>query len=483
MDFVNCPLNYDHIVLKISQQISFEDMKNLSLVSKGWLQATSSFFEDQYLNLFLENVEKLAVFQTARTRYKNFKITVDYSSFNRVLEYLIQFLKCIQCQVKTERRDFMIDEIYLKQVTLNEKSFSLLNQLERLNSFRIEECSFKKINSELNLDLKKLVIQFYCNNMKPEILRKIVSSTLRSLTFHTRDVMQYSEILTDPNVFVDLNELVSRNTCIDDETLEKIGQNNRLLKKVSFSKYFKVPQIQVLSQHCPNLEYIKFSDYNGINESVMNTLKNMKLVDLKIHKEETVNWMSETELFQVSSLQLYHGIYNFFDHSKISKMFQNIKYLTDLYIDFGTVRSPLIFSTISKTLKNLKFLQFYGFCIYDDEVIPEEALDISPFMNLEDLNLVASKVPEQLLCRIRAPVLKDFTIFGKITNTALLHFSTNSTLIESIYASIALNVTDEAIRQIVHSLKNLEKITLNSKDMTTQCVGILLEDSINGNLF
>lgn len=482
MEFLNSPINYDHIVSKISRRLSFEDMKSLSLVSKGWLVATSFFFEDNYLNVFRENAEKLAVLETSRITYRNFKINVDYSSFNQVLEFLTQWLEHVRSSLTSERRDnFMIEEIYLNQVTLNDRSFELLNQLGRLNSLRFDECSFKNINRNLDLSHTKLVIKFYCNNMKPDIFRKVVSSTLRSLTFHTRDVMQYSETLIDPNVIVNLQELVSRNTCIDNEVLETICQNNRSLKNISLSKYFKTPQIEVLSENCPNLEFIKFSDYNGINNSVMNTLTTLKEVDLKVHKEETVKWLSETEFPQVSSLQLYHGIYNFFDDNLVFKMFQNIKNLTNLYIDFGSLRSSSIFSKISKTLTNLKFLQFYGFTIYDDEVMSEEALDIQPFRSLEDLHLVASKLPESLLCRIRAPVLKDFSIFGKITNAALLNLAVNSPKIESIYASIALHVTEDGIRQIVHSLKNLKKFTLNSKDMTTQCVQIWLDESINSS--
>lgn len=480
MDFLNNPINYDHIVSRISEKISFKDMKNLSLVSKGWLVGTSSFFEENYFNIFLGNVEKLAALETSRTRYKNFKINVDYYSFNKVLEFLTQWINCVR-SVNAERRDFVIEEIYLKQVTLNNRSFELLNEFEKLNSLALDECSFKKINSDLNLNITKLFIQFYCNDMKPEIFSKIVSKTLKSLTFHTRDLVQYYETLTDANIFMNLNELITRNTAIEDEVLKKICLNNQFLNKISFSRYFKTPQVEMLAEKCPNLEYIKFSDYNGINGTVMSTLKNLKEVDLKIHKEDTVNWMSETELPQVSSLQLYHGIYNFFDDNLVFKMFTNIKNLTNLYIDFGSLRSSTILSTISKTLKNLKFLQFYGFTIYDDEVIPEEALNIQPLRSLEDLHLLASKVPESLLCRIRAPVLKDFSIFGKITNAALLHFAESSPLIESIYASIALNVSDDCIREIVHNLKNLKKFTLNSKDMTTQCVQVWLDDSINSN--
>lgn len=480
MDFKNFPNNYDHIVSKISKQISFKDMKNLSLVSKGWLLATTSFFEQHYFNLVINKAEELASFRTVRVTYKNFKITVDYSSINPILELLVQWIARLRAAMETERRKFMIEEIYLKQVTLNDKSFTLLNQLKRLNSLRIEECNFKKINTVLNLNITKVVIQFYCNDLKPEIFDKIISKTVRSLTFNVRDVTQYSGTLTNGELLSNLEVLISRNSCIDDNILEEICQNNKFLRKITHSKYFKIPQAEVLTHHCPNLEYIKFSDYNGINRKVMDTLESLKEIGLKIHKEETVNWMSETGLPQVTSLQLYHGIYNFFDDCKMMKMFSNLKNITDLYIDFGSLKSPTIFSILSKTLQNLKFLQFYGFSIYDDEVIPEEALDIQPFQSLEELNLVASKVPESLLCRIQAPILKDFSIFGKITNKALLHFAAESPLIESIYASIALNVNDESIRKIVHSLKNLKKFTLNSKDMTTHCVGILLEDSING---
>lgn len=447
-------LSYYPTIVSLCDKLSFQELKSLSLVSKGWYEAT---------NLFI------------------------------VRRTVIKFHKCHPCEIEFSRNynDVIIynsdlndvDEKLPENLVALEISFCRiddfkpLHKLKKLKSLAIHFPQLFEPSSIMDLVLGLQSLEVSTSETDLSIYQELIraNGSIRSLTlcFTTVDEDLYEGEFNDflRNIHLPKLEHVSLYSCSYlnlSDGLKDFCQNHSDLKVCSLTNLKILDDtITILQKNCKKLEQIKLEkclELTGVTLKVLKLMKELKHLDLArtsfpVKDLERFNPRQlETFTFCFAETARIDGFFTVHLKSMLQSMYNmRVLDLSGLKSDYGVALDFKILPFIAEqmpSLVDLNLKQISDVC----HGIGDFKEDLM-FKNLEKLNISYTKLTDQLLCLITAPKLRILHMdYSYIESRGVLHIVNKSPLIEQLFLPSSCNIGDEDVIYIAGNLSHLRKL-------------------------
>lgn len=409
------------VIVSLCEKLSFQELKSLSLTSKGWWEATDSFMiKRALLNMNkpcgIEFFRKYKFVRISKVDLKDVIVRIPDSTEEINLETsgidsFKQFLKFKRL------KNLTVDNFSLPQVTptpteltlglqslranATEKSVSLLQTLIGANS-SMESLSLEF--STYNYGLYKKDFKVFIKNIH---LPKLLTFSITGFYFDFKD---------------ELIEFFEKHKDLKDCSLNGLEVNTQVVKS--------------LRRNCRNLERLSLETCVGL-EPTQNTSNELKLMTKLKHLDLSYTSFTVADLEKLHSrqLQTFKMAFIWVTTPQAKSILQSMRYLRVLDIsqcqgDLDSSILPYIAETMPQ-LVDLTLRELELCCNGSNKQ------SYAKFERLEKLEMSCS---ESTFCSLRAPRLRIFT-------------SNNS------------DIGSNGIRLIVDSSPLLEELTLNNYEI------------------
>lgn len=467
-------LNFYPTIVSLFDKLSFQELKSLSLVSKGWYEATNYFIARRTVIKW----EKYHPCEIEFTRHYN-DVKVCSIGFNDVVEKLPKNLVALDtslCRIE---------------------DFKPLQKFKKLKSLAMHFVNFAEPSSLMDLVLGLESLEVTTRETELSIYQQLIraNGSIRnlSLCFSTDYEDLYEGEFNDflRNIHLPNLQQISLYTCGNlniGACLKEFFQNHSGLKACSLIN-FKISDdtIKVLRKSCDNLEQVKLYKCPELTGATLNELKLM--TGLKhLHLGSTNLPVKDLEKFNPRELETFKLCFSetapidglLTVHIKsIFQSMRNMRVLdlSGLKSDYGNVALDFnILPFIAEQMPNLVDLnlnQLSDVC----HGIGDFKEDLK-FKHLEKLDLSYTDLTDQLLCLINAPKLKILHMnYSYIDITGLHHITKKSPLIEQLFLQSSYRLGDEHVIYIADNLPYLRKLNVEFCRISEQSYKKLLNET------
>lgn len=475
MDFINYPTRYHDVVSILCGYLEYTQLKSLSLVSREWFEATTSFFVERSTLILKDEGNEYDVNNSSRV-HRNFKYynfcNSEYDSLD--INSLLTWYKAI----KLEYKNYYIKKLKICGFTLHTSVLKLLKEFEKIKFLEIWYCLHPRSSAEtaLELSLNLEELRFYVgmgDDRWGYTFKNIVqqNDTLRSVDLYFfHNVGPHDTGLMNLTTLRNLRSVTFKHsTRLKWDTFREICKNNGHLRSFSepLSWDNEPYSYKDIAMICPHIEEINLNYYDTLHE--LESLRKIKILKIEIRVPgNSMKALSDLSVVQLPNLlELKIADYSY-DRNKwnvidIEKVLLNKRLLTHLTLDYYGDDLGLLLSVISLKLSNLLFLDLD--CKKGEDSTQNSDYEVKTFAKLRVFKLHYSQSNDLFLSQIHAPNLRTFSI-EKINSNVMEHFLRESVLIESF--SVNKNdFEDDFILKVLKSLTFLKHLNLNKSENLT----------------
>lgn len=470
-------LRFYPTIVSLCEKLSFQELKSLSRVSKGWWELTSSFVVNRTVIEF-NAYDKPCEIEFLR-KYKHVKI--NNIALSAVLDKLpdsLETLKLFFSQIQVQ--DFRHIQRFkkFKSLSINYPEFLIFNE-DSLNPV------------DLMLGLQSLEVCLYEDDLS--VYQKLIhaNGSIRSLSlyFTTSDEDTSEGAFNDFLRSIRLPNLLefaieARNIDLADG-LRVFIQNHKDLTVCSLTNLeIKDDVISNLRRTCEKLEKVSLEgclELTGVSLKELKRMKALKHLDLS----ETSFAGYDLEKFRPRQLESFkicysedaaiEGLTSVQFQSMISLM-RNIRVLnlSELQTDSGDpVLDCSILPLIAKQMPHLIDLNLSSLFLLWKEVAGE-----LNFNRLEKLDLSYSDITFKLLRLVKAPKLKVLIAnHADVNSKGVKHMVDNSPLLEQLHLANCKDLFETDLTYITENLSLLRILDCKGCTISEACFKRLLLSS------
>ncbi|KAL5290287.1 hypothetical protein ACFFRR_009933 [Megaselia abdita] len=418
MNILEFPSYFYPVVLRICDFLRISDIKNLSLVSKEWFQATHT----PLVQRTQINVNYCYYWKFLR-KYENISIVIGDFDINLYLRDFLSWYKTSNVD-----KGYLIKKLSLSTYKkINSKTFHLLLELKSLKVLSIKANYLEEFDHSLELSLGLIEFGLY------------VSS------FHQNHNFCHAEIY-----------------------LKNICRNNRALK-VFHCDYFTEDGIKYLLENCTAIENLNYYNKLDLYPPAINSL-----YESDVERNLIFFGIHDIELFNLKHLKI--------ENIKKMSLFVTMKEgLTELFIKLSNVThlsltvinlEQWLLSSLALYLKNLTCLiLIYG---HGSEIT--EQIILPKLMQLEISNLTRN----HLLENIYAPVVSRIRINYAVSKEEFLNFMNDDyKLLEELKIRNLHQSTETEICSVLKKRQLLKTLKIeNCENFSIECLKTICDSQI-----
>lgn len=471
-------LSYYPTIVSLCEKLSFQELKSLSLASKGWYEASNSFIVNRTIIKFEEEKDGEIEFDR---KYKHVKVrTIDYNDVHDKLSDSLETLELV-CSAIENFSKF--------------KKFKKLKTLSLNHSYILEE-DFGPTDLVLGLDALKVYTEEQDLNTFQLLIRANGSIRSLSLEFTSYDEDLFEGEFNDflRNIHLPkLQELSITTTELNLRSgLKDFFPNHKDLKVCLFNDVnIKDETVTVLRTNCTKLEKVGLKrcvDLSGVTLNELKLMSRLKHLDLA-YTNFTVKDLENFNPRQLESFRIrFAGVASVggldsMQTQSILLSMSNLKVLNLSGLQSYNGDSVLdcrILPFIAEQMPNLMDLNLRdNFAICDEKEEIEKYLKSDlKFAKLEKLDLASIKLTDQLLCLINAPKLRVLLMDSSIIESkGVKHVVDKSPLIENLSVCESDNLVDSDVTYITKHLPLLRKLDLEFSKISEECFKTLVTDT------
>lgn len=446
-------LSFYPAVSKVCEKLSWQELKNVSVVSKSWWAVTHDIIVNR-VTLELSSVPKEHIAHLKRNYKKIFRRTDEAGAL----------------QIPSSATDVELE------VSLHKNNFRELYDLKKMKHLGLvlREGAPHSTPQPLNQGLESLKIELWSEEILPWIKNLLEANKESLRKLHVTWLAVGDIFYLENIIFPNLNSF-SFSTSYPDilkaETFEKFFKHHSKLQEITL---YQVPEhfTDLLLRNCTNTKKINIKFDCVTSERASDLVKISSLESLVLH-----NTIRSLDLMNMKSSNLqslktrFKGLFSEENFEIFLKSNQKLRSLNLLLFD-SHGRQNIQLSAITRHIPEIYELHLRNLNLQRLE-------GVQTFAKLQHLSLDSSNI-NHILLSLRAPSLRSFKFYGTdISERGIKALIENSPMVEDLLISSSSKLDDFCTKLIVENLVYLKYLDISScENITNLSLELILVKSM-----